>query len=56
MEVDEGGVVGDGERGGGGEAGEAALLHQPQLRAPADLRTHKSSHSQAREVNFYVRR
>ena len=56
MEVDEGGVVGDGERGGGGEAAEAARLHQPQLRTPADLRTHKSSHSQAREVNFYVRR
>ena len=56
MEVDEGGVVGDGERGGGGEAGEAGLLHQPQLRALADLRRHKSSHSQSRELNFYVRR
>ena len=56
MEEDEGGVVGDGEGGGGGEAGEAALLHHPQLGTPADLRTHKSSHSQAREVNFYVRR
>ena len=55
MEVDEGGVVRDGERGGGGEAGEAALLHLPQVRTPADLRTHKSSHSQSREVNFYVR-